>query len=157
TTAVRARSAAARRRAMEGKVAAMPRGANGDHERYEQLLPLLDQELKALPDHFRLPIVLCDLEGKTRKQAARQLDWAEGTVGSRLARGGALLAQRMRRHGLPLAGAALATLLCGSQASAALPRALVAATVKAGSLFAPGSPSAAANISTSVLSLAEGV
>ena len=34
----------------------------------------LDQELAHLPDKLRLPIVLCDLECKTRKEAARQLD-----------------------------------------------------------------------------------
>ena len=108
STSVRARSASAKRRAKEGKAAAMPVRSDAQDEAWEQLLPLLDRELKALPDNFRLPIVLCDLEGKTRKQAAQQLEWAEGTVASRLMRGRALLAQRMRRLGLPFPGAALA-------------------------------------------------
>ena len=57
-----------------------------------------ESELHALPDPYRVPIVLCDLEGKTRKEAARQLGWAEGTVASRLARGRALLGKRLARH-----------------------------------------------------------
>ena len=34
--------------------------------------PILDEELSRLPDHYRIVIVLCDLEGRTRKEVARQ-------------------------------------------------------------------------------------
>ena len=46
---------------------------------------VLDEELGRLPDHYRGVIVLCDLEGMTRKEAARQLGIPEGSVASRLA------------------------------------------------------------------------
>src|SRR5262245_49217145 len=105
-TALKARSAADRRRAREREAAPMPR-PEAAHELWQRLEPLLDQELHALPDHYRVPIVLCDLEGKTRKEAARQLGWAEGTVASRLARARGLLAKRLGRHGLALSGAAV--------------------------------------------------
>ena len=55
----------------------------------------LDQELSRLPDKYRVGIVLCDLEGKTRKEAARQLGLPEGTLAGRLTRGREMLAKRL--------------------------------------------------------------
>src|SRR5687768_3920755 len=98
-TAVRARTIAAKRRARERQVTDMPEAA-ASHDRWTALEPLLDQELTRLPDKYRLAVVLCDLEGKSRKQAAEQLDCPEGTVSGRLARARKMLAKRLARHGL---------------------------------------------------------
>ena len=49
---------------------------------------LLHQEIDRLPECFRIPIVLCDLEGSTYEKAAQELRCPVGTVKSRLARGG---------------------------------------------------------------------
>src|SRR5207247_1946306 len=68
----------------------------------------------------RAVVVLCELEGKTRRQAARQLGLPEGTVGSRLARAKTLLAKRLARHGLPLSGGALAAVLSETAAAGVL-------------------------------------
>ena len=84
---------------------------------------MLDQELSRLPDKYRVAIVLCDLEGKTRKEAARQLGLPEGTLAGRLTRGRALLAKRLTRHGLALTGGALTTVLTQKAASASVPAA----------------------------------
>ena len=64
----------------------------------EELLSVLSQEINRLPEKYRLPIVLCRLEGLTRRQAASQLGWQPGTVATRLVRGQDLLRQRMRRR-----------------------------------------------------------
>src|SRR5262249_47581917 len=71
-TALKARSVAARRKERERQVREMPEPAVEEQEVWHDLQPLLDQELSRLPDKYRVPIVLCDLEGKTRKEAAQQ-------------------------------------------------------------------------------------
>ena len=101
-TALNARATAARRRKRERQVTDMPEPATQCNNLWYDLQPLLDQELSRLPDKYRAAIVLCDLEGKTRKEAARQLGLVEGTLASRLARARTMLAKRLARHGLEL-------------------------------------------------------
>jgi RNA polymerase sigma factor (sigma-70 family) len=125
--ALKARAMAARRRAKEREAAARGRTAEPAEDTGWELAGLLDRELQRLPSIYRTPVVVCDLQGKTRTEAARQLGWPEGTVAGRLARARALLARRLSRYGLALAGAVLAE----GAASASLPASLVASTVKA--------------------------
>src|SRR5262249_12112875 len=66
-TALKARATAAKRGARERQVSRMPEPAATEHDLWHDLRPLLDQELSRLPDRYRVAIVLCDLEGKTRK------------------------------------------------------------------------------------------
>ena len=105
---------------------------------WADLQPLLDQELSRLGDKYRVPIVLCDLEGKTRKEAAKLLGVPEGTINSRLARGRAMLAKRLTRQGITYSAGALTAVLAQQTASASVPAALIAATLKAGGMFAVG-------------------
>src|SRR5262249_59178336 len=79
-----------------------------DPDLWHDLEPLLDQELSRLPDKYRVAIVLCDLEGKARKEVARELKIPEGTLSSRLTMARRMLAKRLVRHGLAVSGGALA-------------------------------------------------
>src|SRR5262249_28965255 len=71
-TALKAHSAAARRRAKERQVNVMPEPPIAQEDLWQELLPLLDRELSRLPDKYRLPTVLCDLEGRSRREVALQ-------------------------------------------------------------------------------------
>src|SRR5439155_22313723 len=152
-TALGAKTACARRRAKERE---MPRREALDEDIWSKLRPLLDHELSHLPDKYRLPIVLCDLEGKSRKDAARQLGWREGTLSGRLARARVLLARRLAARRLALSGGALASTLSSSTALAGVPAPLVMSTVKAAALLAAGSVTAAGVVPVKVAVLVHG-
>jgi RNA polymerase sigma factor (sigma-70 family) len=150
-TALHARHAASKRRAKE---AAMPTRSAPPEDCWADLLPVLDQELERLPEKYRAVLVLCELQGKTRREAAGLLGCAEGTVASRRARGLALLAKRLTRHGPAVTAGALATVL--SQAVAGVPDSVVSTTIKAAGLLAAGAAVAGA-IPVKVAALTEGV
>jgi RNA polymerase sigma factor (sigma-70 family) len=156
-TALKARATAAKRSAREKQVSAMPEPAVKPSERVSDLPALLDQELSRLPAKYRAVIVLCDLEGKTRKQAAQHFRVPEGTVASRLATARTMLAKRLTRQGLALSGAALTTLLSQQAASAGMPRAVASAAIQAAELFAAGQTTAPGVLSVQAVTLADAV
>jgi RNA polymerase sigma factor (sigma-70 family) len=156
-TAMKARAMIAKRQGREKQVTAMPEPALERQALWDGLLPLLDQELSRLPDKYRAVIVLCDLEGKTRKEASRYFRLPEGTVASRLAAARAMLARRLARSGVALSGGALAALASENVASAGLPASVASSTIRAASLFAAGQPTTAGAISLKAVALAEGV
>jgi len=125
------------------------------HDTKNDLQPVLDEELHRLPDMYRVAIILCDLEGKTRKEAARQLCCPEGTLTARLARGRTMLAKRIVGRGVALSGGALAALLPGA-ATAGVPSSVLSSTMKAVTLLAAGQ-AAAGQISVKVAALTEAV
>jgi RNA polymerase sigma factor (sigma-70 family) len=156
-TALAARATNARRRVREKHMPARTWiNAPSPEEGWHELVSFIDHELNRLPPVYQVPIVLCDLEGKTRKEAARQIGCPEGTLSSRLARGRQLLARRLSRSGFTLSGASLALALSETAASAQLLPTLMHATVKAATLFAAGDAASVA-ISVKVAALTQGV
>ncbi len=156
-TALKARATAAKRKGRERPMTETAEPAVREQELGRDLQPLLDEELRRLPDKYRSTIVLCDLEGKTRKEATAQLRCPEGTVAGRLARARVMLAKRLTRRGVALSGGVLEAVLTQQAASAVVPISVTASTIKAASLFAAGKAAAAGAISVKVAGLTEGV
>ncbi|HYH65787.1 MAG TPA: sigma-70 family RNA polymerase sigma factor [Urbifossiella sp.] len=153
TTALQARRAA-RRRAREALPADVPDPHAGPPDPWQELLPLLDEAVALLPERYRAVVVLCDLGGTTRAEAARQLGVPEGTVAGRLARARALLAKRLGRRGGLLSGA-LAGLLAQRAAPAGVPAGIVADAIRVATQVAAGR--AAGLVSPPAAALTEGV
>ena len=125
----------------------MPHPLVTAEEDHSELLAALDRELVHLPEKYRLPVVLCELEGRSRKEAARQLGCPEGTLSSRLGRARKMLARQMAGCGAVVTGALLTALFASEAGAACVPGPLVITTVRA----------AGGVVSAGVVALAEGV
>lgn len=147
-TARNARTARARRQAAERRLRTRPQTQECSVENDWHLV--LDRTLNGLPDRYRVPLVLCALEGRSRHEVARQLGWSEGTLSSRLARGRVLLRRRLTREGVVLSTAGLTTMLF-TQTALAVPVTLLHAAARVGVPAGPGL------IPTTVLTLSQGV
>jgi RNA polymerase sigma factor (sigma-70 family) len=138
----------------------------------EENAQVVHQEISRLPEKYRVPIVLCYMEGLTHDEAAASLNWPVGTVRSRLSRGRDKLRGRLSQHGLAapaavgpvglwLAGneaappAVAATLCAGS--STGIPDHVAKLVAALASQAANGSISATTTVPATSLTLAEGV
>ena len=142
--AVEARASRLRRQSKERQVEDMPHPLVLPEEDHNEMLAILDRELARLPERHRLPLVLCELEGRSRKEAARQLGLAEGTLSSRLARGRMMLARRLAAHGAAATAVSLAALSAGAARAARVPGALMVSTMRAAAGAAPAGVAALA-------------
>jgi RNA polymerase sigma factor (sigma-70 family) len=153
--ALRARRATVRRLRRERQVAVMPEPELAPHEQWNDLIPLLDQEITHLPERYRIVIVLCDLESLTRHEAALRLSLPEGTVNSRLARARALLAKRLTQRGVVLSSGVLPAVIA-QNAIANVPITMVSSVVRV-AFIASGESAARGVISAQVATLMQGV
>ncbi len=160
-TASAARSASIRRRGHERRMAASAivtvspasegAGTVGEWERR-----VLHEEIARLPERYRVPMVLCGLEGLTQEQAAQRLRWPVGTVKSRLARGRERLRARLTRRGLARSAGVPAAIFRIEAGRAGVPAALAGATIRIATRCAAGKM-AAGVVSASVAALTDGV
>jgi RNA polymerase sigma factor (sigma-70 family) len=142
-TAQKARAMSARRRAREIPAALPECPAPVPDEQDPEILRALDEEVAALPDYLRVAVVLCELDGVGRKDAAARLGIPPGTLSSRLAKARQILADRLRKRGVARGAAGLGCAL-GQLASAALPPRLASATAALADGSVPVPPSVAA-------------
>jgi RNA polymerase sigma factor (sigma-70 family) len=150
--ALKARAGAEARRVRERSASRAEAVPPSDPARAEALTAL-DEELARLPDRYRLPLVLCYLDGRTRDEAARLLGWSLGTLKRRLAEGRDALSARLVRRGVGPA-ALSAVLLSECVAGAASTPRLLASIVSTAS---PQAAPLAAGVPGHILSLANGV
>lgn len=156
-TAARARAAAAKRQQREKHVAVVPEPEPKTPRQLDERLGLLDRELQALPDKYRAPIVLCELEALTHQEAALRLDCPVGTLSARLSRGRALLAKRLGRRGAVLSASGLGLLLAQDAVAGAMRASVASSTAKAATLFVRGVPLVSGAASVDAMTLAQGV
>jgi RNA polymerase sigma factor (sigma-70 family) len=151
--AVKAQADAGRRRAQERR--AFPPMAPTDPTldmTLRDLRRVLHEELRRLPDKYRLPLVLCYLEGQSQEEAASQLGWSKGTLRGRLDRGREQLRRRLAARGVALSALLCATAVAPKAAAEALVNSVVRAAVRSA---VDGTASGA--LSARVAALAEGV
>ena len=150
--AMKARSQALKRKQKE-QAARVADEAHPPAHAWSDLCSVLDEELARLPDKYRLVLLLCYLEGKTRDEAAEQLGWTVGSVKGYLERGREMLKVRLSKRGLALSLTLSAGLLSGVAADAAVPATLTVATAHAAAHFAAGS---AGQVAGPIFTLAKG-
>jgi RNA polymerase sigma factor (sigma-70 family) len=150
--ALKLRGDNARRHRRERPLVEVPVGGALADLDWRELRPALDEELYRLPEKYRVPVVLCYLEGVSKREAARQLGWPEGTLSTRLHQARLILRGRLARRGLGLSAGVVAVALAPGAAPAVVPSTLAAAAAE--SLVAAGR---AALVPAPVVALAEGV
>jgi RNA polymerase sigma factor (sigma-70 family) len=116
--------------------------------------PVLDAELSRLPAKYRLPVVLCYLQGRTNVEAAEQLGWPVGTVKGRLARARRMLRRQLQARGMTFAATGVFLGLDEAAAWAQVPKSLVRATTSSVLRFLAGDD---AEVSSRAILLANGV
>lgn len=153
--ALKAQASAAAQRHLERPMVEMTVADRISDLAWQELRPVVDEEVNRLPAKYREPFVLCYLEERTYTEVAKVLGVPEGTVSGRLARAREMLRGRLTRRGLTLSGGALATVL-SQNAVAAAPGMVVQKSVQAIQLF-ESNAAVTGDMSAQVIALTEGV
>ncbi|MCI0681615.1 MAG: sigma-70 family RNA polymerase sigma factor [Gemmataceae bacterium] len=144
----------ARRRTHENAAAAPAAVASEPADlSWREVRRLVDEELDRLPEHYKAPLLLCHLEGRTHDEAARELGWPLGTLRGRLERGRQKLRARLIRRGVTASAVAAVSGLTPALCSAAAPPTLVVTTVNSSVAVAAGA--IPATVAPNVVALTE--
>jgi RNA polymerase sigma factor (sigma-70 family) len=133
--------------------AAGPEGEVVCREEFE----ILHDEVARLPERYRGPVVLCELEGMSYHEAAMRLSCPVSTIGVRLKRARERLRERLIRRGVAPSAGLFAALLCADDAPASVPPFLVESTVQAAMGFAVSKAAAAGLASAGVVAVSDAV
>jgi RNA polymerase sigma factor (sigma-70 family) len=105
-TALQARRGAARRADVEARKPTRSSEQAPDLS-WQEACVILHEELDRLPDTYRLPLLLCYLEGRSRDEAAQQLGVTADVLRGRLDRGRVRLRGRLTKRGVALSAGLL--------------------------------------------------
>ncbi len=109
--------AALKARAMAGRCGPwapledVPAPPSVPEQEHREVRLVLDEEIARLPEKYRTPLLLCDLQGKTHSEAGREIGQPPGSMSRLLARGRELLRERLLSRGAALPAGGLAAVL----------------------------------------------
>jgi RNA polymerase sigma-70 factor (ECF subfamily) len=124
-----------------------------DEAAQSDLRQLLDEEVNRLPHSYRIPFILCQVEGRTHEEAAQLLGCPRATITTRVVRARERLRGQLTRRGLVLSAGMIAAVLAQDWARA-VPAAVTEETVRVVTLAAAG---ATAGLPARVVSLTDSV
>jgi RNA polymerase sigma-70 factor (ECF subfamily) len=151
-----ARKAARLRSQREREAANMAHRDVEPDDSWLRLRPLIDDELSALPEKYRLPLVLFHLEGRSLEESAALLECKPHTLGAWLSRGRELLKERLERRGVFSSVAVVAALLSEHGVALALPDEFMVKTTTAAGMIAAGHAATEGLVSVQTASLTKG-
>ena len=120
------------------------------------LRELLDQEVQRLPRRYRIPLILCYLDGKTNEEAARLLACPPGTIASRLAWARQRMRTRLAARGLEAPATVTSVIVPAEMRAGSLP-ALVATALRTSRLVATGTLAGSGSVPVHVIVWSKGV
>jgi RNA polymerase sigma factor (sigma-70 family) len=154
----RLRRDAGRRRSIEATATHTPAVDPAREAAWRELGRVVEEEVAALPDKYRLPLLLCYWQGRTNDEAARQLACPAGTVKTRLSRARQILHTRLTRRGVTLPAGVVGLLLSPGPGDATAPALAARASARVAALAnAAVRPFALRWLSSAALLLAVGL